>query len=120
MEFRFNMGQRVVVPGTKGLQGIIIGRKEFLDPNWQPDYEIRWLGDDARITSDTCPQDVLERAQPGYVAALPMVANEPAPFVIKLGDRIFTGVDFAGTGKRKRPKRKSKLKRKRTRSRSRR
>lgn len=73
MEFKFEEGQRVMIPGLKDkLQGIIIARTSFLDKTIQPVFIVRWLDDDARCASANFDQDVLERAQPGFVTALPM------------------------------------------------
>lgn len=108
MDFKFKLGERVVVPGSKGLQGIIIGRKEFFDAEAYPEYELRWLGDDAAITSGIFAQDQVDRVQPGFITS---------QFALHEGVHIVRVTEVA---KPKRPKRKSKLKRKRTRTRSRR
>lgn len=120
MEFKFNLGQRVVVPGTKGLQGIVIGRKEFLDAFVQPEIEVRWLDDAALITSDTWLQDVLERAQPGYVATAPRIRF---PEKVRLQghpnapDGVYRVVSLAQPKKKKRPAKKRSRKKSKSRSR---
>lgn len=112
MEFKFEEGQRVIVPlfkSAKGdtLQGIIISRTSYLDKTVQPLIGVRWLDDDAEKSFGIFNQDDLERAQPGFVATLAMTTAAKAGIVVE-------------KPKRKRPKHKSKLKRKRTRTRSRR
>lgn len=112
MEFKFEEGQRVIIPGlSEKLQGIIIAKTSFLDKTIQPVFIVRWLDDDARCTSANFDQDVLERAQPGFVTAQPKV---PVTSELKAMQAMFGGPST----RCKRPAKKRS--RKKTKSRSRR
>jgi hypothetical protein len=106
MEFKFEEGQRLIVPGLKiSVQGMVIAKTSFFDKTIQPLIHLRWLDDDAKITCGIFNQDDVERAQPGFVATLAMTTAAKAGIVLE-------------KQKRKRPKRnRKKLKRKNSRSR---
>jgi hypothetical protein len=91
--FKFELSQRVMVPGALNIQAVVSGRMEFVTS--EPTYQLRWLDGHLDIQEECFKQAELVAAQgavPSDLVRRETVRNiAPGRRVLRTGDVVAFG-----------------------------